>query len=249
MTWIVSRCTACRPGRTPSRTVSFWLLRLSVTSSQRLGTRSSRTRSLKVCMKVRALSPAGAERLPTGTPSLHTLPLPLANCRTGRLRFAVGFRESRVRREHLRPPSSSIGLGLCRDQPFSELSRPLLYTRGLGCGWRRSHADGSHLCGRSRSASRCGHSHDYAGYVVSTDPPYYDNIGYSDLSDFFYVWLRRSLGGVHPDVLGTLLTPKDGELVANPNRTAVAMGPRSSSSKGSIRSSDESARERSQASP
>ena len=59
---------------------------------------------------------------------------------------------------------------------------------------------------------------DYTNYVVSTDPPYYDNIGYSDLSDFFYVWLRRSLGNIHPDILGTLLTPKEGELVANPNR-------------------------------
>lgn len=35
---------------------------------------------------------------------------------------------------------------------------------------------------------------DYDGYLVSTDPPYYDNVGYADLSDYFYVWLRRSLG-------------------------------------------------------
>ncbi|GAA4394463.1 DUF1156 domain-containing protein [Brevibacterium pityocampae] len=74
----------------------------------------------------------------------------------------------------------------------------------------------SSAAGRVQQADAA--TRDYAGYVVSTDPPYYDNIGYSDLSDFFYVWLRRSLGGVHPDVLGTLLTPKDGELVANPNR-------------------------------
>ena len=56
------------------------------------------------------------------------------------------------------------------------------------------------------------------GLVISTDPPYYDNIGYSDLSDFFYVWLRRSLRGVWPDLLGTILVPKAGELVANPYR-------------------------------
>ena len=54
--------------------------------------------------------------------------------------------------------------------------------------------------------------------VVCTDPPYYDNIGYADLSDFFYVWLRRSLGSIHPDLFKTLLTPKASELVATPYR-------------------------------
>jgi putative DNA methylase len=54
--------------------------------------------------------------------------------------------------------------------------------------------------------------------VISTDPPYYDNIGYSDLSDYFYVWLRRTLRDVHPEVLGTVLVPKAAELVANPFR-------------------------------
>lgn len=59
---------------------------------------------------------------------------------------------------------------------------------------------------------------DYSALVVSTDPPYYDNIGYSDLSDFFYVWLRRCLADVFPKFFGTMLTPKSEELVANPNR-------------------------------
>ncbi len=54
--------------------------------------------------------------------------------------------------------------------------------------------------------------------VVSTDPPYYDNIGYADLSDFFYVWLRRTVGGVFPDVCSTLLAPKAQELIAAPYR-------------------------------
>jgi putative DNA methylase len=54
--------------------------------------------------------------------------------------------------------------------------------------------------------------------VVSTDPPYYDNIGYADLSDFFYVWLRYSLRSVFPELLATLATPKDEELVATPYR-------------------------------
>lgn len=56
------------------------------------------------------------------------------------------------------------------------------------------------------------------GMLISTDPPYYDNIGYSDLSDFFYVWLRRSLRTIHPKLLSTMLVPKAEELVANPYR-------------------------------
>ena len=54
--------------------------------------------------------------------------------------------------------------------------------------------------------------------VVSTDPPYYDNVGYADLSDFFYVWLRRSLRSVFPDLFATLTVPKAEELVATPYR-------------------------------
>ena len=53
-----------------------------------------------------------------------------------------------------------------------------------------------------------------SGKVVSTDPPYYDNIPYADLSDFFYVWLRRSLRPVYPDLFTTLAVPKTEELVA-----------------------------------
>lgn len=56
------------------------------------------------------------------------------------------------------------------------------------------------------------------GMVVSTDPPYYDNIGYADLSDFFYVWLRRSMWSVFPDLFATLAVPKAEELVATPYR-------------------------------
>lgn len=54
--------------------------------------------------------------------------------------------------------------------------------------------------------------------LISTDPPYYDNIGYADLSDYFYIWLRRSLGGAWPDLFRRLTTPKDAELVATPYR-------------------------------
>ena len=54
--------------------------------------------------------------------------------------------------------------------------------------------------------------------LVSTDPPYYDNIGYADLSDFFYVWLRRSLKPLFPNLFATLAVPKAEELVATPYR-------------------------------
>lgn len=54
--------------------------------------------------------------------------------------------------------------------------------------------------------------------VVSTDPPYYDNIGYADLSDYFYVWLRRSIRSVYPALFATMAVPKAEELVATPYR-------------------------------
>jgi putative DNA methylase len=57
-----------------------------------------------------------------------------------------------------------------------------------------------------------------AAKVISTDPPYYDNIGYADLSDFFYVWLRRSLRSIFPTLYATLAVPKVEELVATPYR-------------------------------
>ncbi len=54
--------------------------------------------------------------------------------------------------------------------------------------------------------------------LVSTDPPYYNNVDYSDLSDFFYVWLRRALAPIYPGLFNTVLTPKVKELVASPYR-------------------------------
>jgi len=54
--------------------------------------------------------------------------------------------------------------------------------------------------------------------VISTDPPYYDNIGYADLSDFFYVWMRKSLKDIYPKLFATLQVPKSEELVATPYR-------------------------------
>lgn len=57
--------------------------------------------------------------------------------------------------------------------------------------------------------------------VVSTDPPYYDNIGYADLSDFFYVWMRRSLRNIYPGLFATMAVPKAEELVATPGKPPI----------------------------
>jgi len=54
--------------------------------------------------------------------------------------------------------------------------------------------------------------------LISTDPPYYSNIGYADLSDFFYIWLRRSLHKLYPNIFSTILVPKDREVIASPYR-------------------------------
>ncbi len=81
----------------------------------------------------------------------------------------------------------------------------MLVGLGAGHGGRAEQADAA-----SQATS--------ADKVISTDPPYYDNIGYADLSDFFYVWLRRSLRSVFPDLFATLEVPKAEELVATPCR-------------------------------
>lgn len=54
--------------------------------------------------------------------------------------------------------------------------------------------------------------------MICTDPPYYDNIGYADLSDYFYIWLRRALGKTYPSLFATVLTPKTQELIASTHR-------------------------------
>jgi len=75
--------------------------------------------------------------------------------------------------------------------------------------------------GSDGEASQCdAQSVSVSNRVVSTDPPYYDNIGYADLSDFFYVWLRRALKPVFPELFTTLAVPKAEELVATPYRHA-----------------------------
>jgi putative DNA methylase len=72
---------------------------------------------------------------------------------------------------------------------------------------------------RSAASQRDAATHQsLRGAAISTDPPYYDNIGYADLSDFFYVWLRHSLKSVFPDLFSTIAVPKAEELIASPYR-------------------------------
>ncbi len=71
------------------------------------------------------------------------------------------------------------------------------------------------IVNQSDAASNSG---PIVGSIISTDPPYYDNVAYADLSDFFYVWLRRSIGANYPQLFGTMLTPKSQELIATPYR-------------------------------
>ena len=72
--------------------------------------------------------------------------------------------------------------------------------------------------GQARQIDAATGANGLANMLVSTDPPYYDNIGYGALSDFFYIWLRRTIGDLYPDVFNTVLVPKMPELTASPER-------------------------------
>ena len=70
----------------------------------------------------------------------------------------------------------------------------------------------------AKQLDAASYQNSLSNIIVSTDPPYYNNISYATLSDFFYVWLRRSLGRLHADLFATVLVPKLPELIAAPNR-------------------------------
>ena len=74
------------------------------------------------------------------------------------------------------------------------------------------------ITGNTQQQDATNQSAEIGQVIISTDPPYYDNIGYADLSDFFYVWLRRNLRRVYPDLFNLMLVPKAEELVATPFR-------------------------------
>ena len=139
---------------------------------------------------------------------------------------------------------TDLGNSLCRWEPIAQCPRQLFGRQAIPMVW--DYAEGNPLGNNSGSwtvfvdgivkafskafefvqtstLGRCrqadaGVQSISSGKVASTDPPYYDNIGYADLSDFFYVWLRRSLRPVFPDLFATLAVPKAEELVATPYR-------------------------------
>jgi putative DNA methylase len=162
----------------------------------------------------------------------------LANGGTGAVAYAdavaslLGFAVSRL---------ASTNSSLCRwnsapskesvSDTFSRQAIPMVWDYAEGNPWVKGPCNFDWSCswvsraldhlpgGRPASVEqRSAEDLDSAGMLISTDPPYYDNIGYSDLSDFFYVWLRRSLRDIYPELLSTLLVPKAEELVANPYR-------------------------------
>uniref|UniRef100_UPI001303DF0A DUF1156 domain-containing protein n=1 Tax=Synechococcus sp. 8F6 TaxID=2025606 RepID=UPI001303DF0A len=137
---------------------------------------------------------------------------------------------------------ADLGNNLCRWEPIAQCPRQLFGRQAIPMIW--DFAEGNPMGSSSGSwsvfvggiAKAFGKAFEYvpknaAGLaeqndastqsislakVVSTDPPYYDNIGYADLSDFFYVWLRRSMKPVFPQLFATLAVPKAEELVATP---------------------------------
>ncbi len=72
--------------------------------------------------------------------------------------------------------------------------------------------------GEARQCDATSVANDINKPLISSDPPYYDNIGYADLSDFFYIWLRRSLNNIYPNLFNTMLVPKAQELISAPYR-------------------------------
>jgi len=138
---------------------------------------------------------------------------------------------------------ADLGNSLCRWEPAAQCPRQLFGRQAIPMVW--DFAEGNPLGESSGSwivfirgivkafSKTFEHSPNSAGFskqedacrqemskakIVSTDPPYYDNIGYADLSDFFYIWLRRSLKFLFPALFATLTSPKNEELVATPYR-------------------------------
>ena len=100
--------------------------------------------------------------------------------------------------------------------PFGDAAGDLTTTlAGIAKTLERLPASGNSVVEQLDATTTVRPLHDA---LVATDPPYYDNIGYADLADYFYVWLRRALKDIYPDLFSTLLTPKREELVATPFR-------------------------------
>ncbi len=92
------------------------------------------------------------------------------------------------------------------------------FTVSLGTLTKALEALPSKVPGSAKQVDATAYTVDDFQPLISTDPPYYDNVPYADLSDFFYIWLRRSLNTIYPDLFSTMLVPKNQELVADPFR-------------------------------
>ena len=139
---------------------------------------------------------------------------------------------------------ADLGNSLCRWEPIAQCPRQLFGRQAIPMVWDFAESNPFSLSSGSwitlvnglfkafRNSFERVHK-EYQGYasqadamnqkisrrkIVSTDPPYYDNIGYADLSDFFYIWLRRSLKEFFPHLFSTLASPKSEELIASPYR-------------------------------
>ncbi len=119
-----------------------------------------------------------------------------------------------------RPPGPSDGLGLRESEPVRRASGDVMRLRRADRAHRRARRQGRAAERRvpPDAPRRSFPSHDATFDAVITDPPYYDNISYADLSDFFYVWLKRSVGFLFPEHLGGELTPKRREAIVAPYR-------------------------------
>ena len=137
---------------------------------------------------------------------------------------------------------ADLGCTLNPWEPIAQCPRHLFARQSISMGW--DFAEGNLLGdssgswqvlldGNVRALSKCfswtaktagtaihmnAENGDFSNKLISSDPPYYDNVPYADLSDFFYIWLRRCLQPTFPALFGTMLTPKVEELVADPFR-------------------------------
>ena len=135
---------------------------------------------------------------------------------------------------------SDIQNSLCRWETSKTQVRNLFGRQAIPMMW--DYAENNLFCGAAGDyetslgsiirviecfqSAKCGHANQSdaqtqtysSNKVISTDPPYYDNIGYADLSDFFYIWIRRGLKSIYPELFSTMAVPKAEELVATPYR-------------------------------
>ena len=109
------------------------------------------------------------------------------------------------------------GLGLPGDEPVWRICRDWLGQIDSVIGGLRTLPEGNPGV-TSMSDARTAPSLLNCPALVATDPPYFGQIGYADLSDYFYVWHRRALQELHPDLYATIATPKSPELIAAPHR-------------------------------